>query len=100
MKHVANIDELIDFVGVGNSNPQATGPVVLEISLWDGRIVRASYCKGSYEDADIETSAAIIRDDNKLRPLVGKLLDELRSFTILSGRGDDTCFLEWTISES
>lgn len=93
---VKNIGQLIDVIGAG-CDPFSNGPVVVEATLWDGRVVRASYYRGPYENANIETKLCVVVNDNMLRSFVEKLLSSGESFRVLTGESDDTCFLEWTI---
>ena len=97
IKHKAkDIDDLIDLVGAGNEDSPDPGPVIKEITLWDGRVVRATNYNGPRKP-DIETDEDIIWNDLKLMELVGKLLEEGISFITKTGTGMMEYILEWTI---
>lgn len=94
-KILKNIFQLIDAIGAGCS-PDASGPVVLEYQLWDGRITTASYNKDN-KKPDAAFPEEVVFDHAGLLALAEGLL-EGRSFVIDTSNGDTFCSLEWTIS--
>lgn len=97
----SKVSELVNAVGIHNPNPHAHGPVVVEVNLWDGRVVRGSYYSGSkYLNPDAQTIRESFRadDDPRLQELSERLLESGENFVTQTGSHDDLCTLEWTIA--
>lgn len=93
---VIDAAQLIDVVGAGNPDPHDSGPVVVEVTLWDGRIVQATYYKGKLQP-HIDFPTTVITDDSILTGPVNMLLNEGRGFIARGGKSDDTYELLWSI---
>jgi len=101
------IGELIDIVGRGSTDEQHPGPDVVKVKIWDGRMVVANYCdkaKGLYngnDGPDIASKESMIWDDEGLKVLIEKLLNNGQSFiTEYASESYVTHILVWTIKDS
>ena len=96
IRQIKGVRQLIDAIGAGNSDPQAKGPVVVILKLWDGRIVTGSYYRGD-EKPDVTGPEDIIWDNEKLNPFVEKVLRDGSGFITETGSDDTVCTLKWQI---
>jgi len=95
----SKMGQLLDIVGASNPDPKARGPVVVEVRLWDGRIVSASYYNGpKFQKPDAESIYDIFYDVDPLVPLVDRLLQTGETFVTITGDDDMVCCLEWKIT--
>ncbi len=95
-----SVAQLLDIVGASNPNPDDPGPVVVQVRLWDGRKVIASYYDGpKYHDPDAKVREDLFYELDILVPLVDRLLETGESFVTFTGSHDMVCCLEWSIAE-
>ncbi|MBU0531414.1 MAG: hypothetical protein ABIG32_01485 [Candidatus Uhrbacteria bacterium] len=97
--HATNIKKLVDHVGAGVMDPGERGPIPLRVLIWDGRVVVASYYKGT-KTPDVTSRLDVIIDDVAMRPHVEALLRDDTSFITETGSHDMVCTLEWSIRSS
>ena len=91
--------DLLNIVADSNPDPGARGPVVVEVTLSDDHLVRASYYSGpKFQTPDAETKFHQFNDVAPLMPHVDRLLKTGQSFVTLTGESDSYCCLEWTIA--
>lgn len=96
LREVESMAQLIDAIGAG-CDPSDRGPVVVQATLWDGRIVQASYYKGDYKDANIDVDVDVIMDNELIRPHAEALVKDGTPIRVLTGSHDMVCFLEWKL---
>ncbi|MFC1687603.1 hypothetical protein ACFL0L_03420 [Patescibacteria group bacterium] len=95
---VIDSSQLMDIIGAGNPDPGDPGPIMVEVTLWDGRIARATYYKGSNEP-DVDSPSTVMTDLSPLNNPVNALLNDGTSFVIRMGQSDDTVVFEWTVED-
>lgn len=95
---VVNLDELAAIVRCGNSEPEDPGPVVVEATLWDGQIVRATYYRGE-QSPDITAVKDDVLSLVDVVPVLTALLANGTPFITQVGEDDLVCTLRWTISD-
>jgi hypothetical protein len=93
-----NIEELLDAIGAGVSDPSYSGKDPVAITLWDGRRVVANFHQCDESELDARTICDVFLDITELRPLVDRLLSEGKSFITETGEDDMLCTLIWTIA--
>jgi hypothetical protein len=93
---VSNLNQLIDAIGAGSSDPQEPGPIVVGIELQNGDKITGSY---SQQTPDVIDQGAVIHDDEVLSPFVQRLLNDRQSFVTQTGDDDEVCTLIWEYSE-
>ncbi len=90
--------QLLDLVGASGPDPSDRGPKVVYATLWDGRVVSASYYKGDkWQKPDAETDDDIFYDVEPLVPFVERMLEAGEPFVTITGTSDTVCALEWSI---
>ncbi|XLQ20163.1 MAG: hypothetical protein ACKUBY_00080 [Candidatus Moraniibacteriota bacterium] len=99
---VENMGQLLDIMGAGCIDPSDAGPVVVSVTIWDGRVIEGAYGEkpggGNSLIGDVETDHYIFIDVEPIRPFAEKLLDEgNQSFFTVCGEDDMVCSLEWRI---
>jgi hypothetical protein len=98
-KRVArNMEVLFDIIAAG-CDPGDEGPVVVEVTLWDGRKIIGSYYRRENPDVYpvVQTRDEVIWSDEELRPLLKQLLEEGTTFVTDTGEDDYVCTLRWEI---
>ncbi len=94
----ASVRQLLDLVA-GGFNPYDDGPVILQVRLWDDRVVVGTYCYDS-DAPDLSTQEDVIEDYDSLGLLLEDLLGGKRGrFVTTTGTGDMVCTLCWTLQE-
>jgi len=97
-EEIAGRAHLIGLVAASLTDPKDRGPKVVEATLWDGRIVSATYYRGpKFRSPDAESRHEIFYDMGPIIPLVDKLLEDGESFVTVTGSHDTVCSLEWSI---
>ncbi|MBT3355901.1 hypothetical protein HN784_00770 [bacterium] len=97
MQKIDNFAQLTDAIGAGSSDPSNPGPVVVSLSLWNGKQINGAYYRGT-KGPDITVREDVIWDSEILDPFVRKLFAEGTPFITEMGSHDMVCTLEWKIS--
>jgi hypothetical protein len=98
--NAACMPELIDIIGAGNPDVTCTGPVVIQVKLWDGRAIEAVYGSkpGELLCGDIETTDEVVMDDVLIGKYIDRLMTKGEHFFVVTGSSDTTCSLEWRLA--
>lgn len=98
-KALTRQEELLELVCESCSDPALRGPVVARATLWNGRVVTATYCPNGpkRQHPDAQTRESAFSNPEPLRPLIDRLLLTNQSFVTVTGTDDMVCVLEWTI---
>ncbi|MFA6197789.1 MAG: hypothetical protein WC734_01365 [Patescibacteria group bacterium] len=96
---VARPEQLLDLVCESCPDPSLRGPVVAKATLWNGRVVTATYCPSGpkRQNPDAQTRESEFSDPEPLRRLIDRLLLTDQPFVTITGTDDMVCALEWTI---
>jgi len=86
--------QLAEAIGVGNSDHCKSGTIVVQIPIWDGRIVEGVCCEGL--EADIKTDLPYI-EGKRIEPFTKQLTRKGIKFVTKIGSGGEQRFLQWRL---
>lgn len=100
-RRAKDIDELVELIANSSplTDPSDQGPVIMEITLWDGRKVEGRYHKDEIQP-HIQSRSDYLADIPHLKALVEHLIPTNygpRAFITETGSGDDFCTLIWRL---